>query len=113
MIFKIKDTVQIGGHTFDVVHSPYYLDGLSCKGESEYRQRHTIRLLKDRPATQKFQTFIHEGLHQIDHVFGNGEMSEELIQLLAGGLCQMLLSMGLEPDFSDLPTEEVNINAGK
>lgn len=105
MKLVIPATVQIGAHENSIVWSPKVLDLMDCKGNSEYRNGHVLRLMPGRPVSQSFQTLIHEAIHQVDHVFGVGDLSEDMVCTLSGGLCQFLMSLGIEPDFSQVQRE--------
>ena len=102
----IPGIAKVGAHDFKVRWSPKILDLLEAKGGSEYRNDHFVRLMPGRPVSQSFQTLMHEGIHQIDHVFDAGELSENQVCTLAAGIAQFLMSLGIEPDFSQILNEE-------
>jgi len=106
MKLVIPGTAKVGAHDFKIVWSAKILDLLEAKGGSEYRSSHFIRLMTGRPVSQSFQTLMHEGIHQVDHVFDAGELSENQVCTLAAGLCQFLMSLGIEPDFGQILNEE-------
>ncbi len=108
MKLVIPDKVQIGAHESKIRWSPKILDIMECKGGSEYRDDHILRLMPHRPVSQQFQTLIHEGIHQIDHVFEVDGLTEAQVCILAGGLCQFFMSLGIEPDFSQVQEEKVS-----
>jgi len=101
----IPPECQIGAHTFKIRFSPKIMDIQDAKGGSEYRQEHIIRLMPGRPISSTFQTLVHEAIHLGDAVFGTNSISEEVVRLLGGTLAQFLLSLGIEPDFSQIPEE--------
>jgi len=103
----IPSKCQIGAHTFKIRSSPRIMDIQDAKGGSEYRQEHIIRLMPNRPASSTFQTLIHEAIHLGDGVFGTNSIPEEVVRLLGGTLAQFLLSLGVEPDFSQIKEEEL------
>lgn len=101
----IPPECQIGAHTFKILWSLKILNIMECKGGAEYQERHVIRIRPDRPKTQVFQTLLHEVIHIGDFVH-NRHREEEDIGHLASTICQCLLSMGIEPDFSQIPEED-------
>jgi len=109
MKMMIPHECQIGAHTFKIRWSPKILDIQDAKGGSEYRLDLIVRLMPGRPTTQTFQTLMHEILHLIDMVtLGNDSKITEIeIQALSSGLAQSLLSLGIEPDFSQISEEEL------
>lgn len=106
MKLVIPGIAKVGAHDFKVVWSAKILDLLEAKGGSEYRNNHFLRLMPGRPVSQQFQTLMHEGIHQVDHVFDVGELSENQVNTLAAGMTQFLMSLGIEPDFSEIQDEE-------
>lgn len=107
MKLKIPHECQIGAHTFPIRWSPKILDLQEARGGSEYREDIIIRLMPNRKPIAMFQTLIHEAIHMTDSVFGTDRIDEEVVKLLSGGLTQFLLSLGIEPDFSDIPEERL------
>jgi len=53
-----------------------------------------------------FESLIHEIIHAIDGLYLR-EIEERQTGALASGLAQAFLSLGIEPDFSQIPTEEL------
>lgn len=53
---------------------------------------------------QVFESLLHEIIHWVDHLYIR-ELKEEQVGALACGIAQALLSMGIEPDFSQVPGE--------
>lgn len=103
----IPPQCQIGAHTFPIRWSPKILDMQDARGGSEYREDIIIRLMPNREPTSTFQTLIHEALHMGDSIFGTDSVNEEVVRLLGATLAQFLLSLGIEPDFSQIPEEKL------
>lgn len=106
---KISPECQIGAHTFQIRWSPKILDIQDARGGGEYRIDLIIRLMPGRPISQTFQTLIHEVIHLADMTtLGNdSRITEVETQALSSGLAQFLLSLGINPDFSQIPEEEL------
>ncbi len=107
MKIVIPPECQLGAHTIKIVWSRKLLEIQDARGGSENLGIIIIRLRPDRPRTSIFQTLIHELLHQIDFVYHLEDFTDGHIQVLSAGLAQSLLSMGIEPDFSQIPEEKL------
>lgn len=108
MKLKIPHEFQLGAHTFKIVWSPKLLNAAGAKGQAEYLEKHIIRLRPGRPSSHTFNSLLHETIHLIDFIYGpDDDILEGTTRFLAGGLCQALMSLGIEPDFSDIPEEEL------
>ena len=103
----ILSECQIGAHTFKIVWSPKILDIQDARGGSEYREIIIIRLQPNRKPTATFQTLIHEAIHMGDSIFGRDDIGEGTVRLLGGVLAQFFISLGIEPDFSQIKDEEL------
>jgi len=108
MKWVIPSECQIGAHTFAIRFSPVILDAAGARGQSEYLEKQIIRLKPGRSSSQTCQSFLHEVMHSIDMVLGADEnVNEATIRFLSAGLTQVLLSLGIKPDFSQIPEEEL------
>lgn len=58
----------------------------------------------NRTSPQILESFLHEAIHFIDHLYLR-ELEERQVTALASGLAQVLMSLGIEPDFSQIPEE--------
>jgi len=107
----IPPECQIGAHTFKIRWSRKILDIQDARGGGEYRQDLIIRLMPDRPITATFQTLIHEAIHLSDivHLGSESKLAEIEVQTVSSGLAQFLLSLGIEPDFSQIKEEVSNV----
>ena len=106
MKLVIPPKCQIGAHIIKIVWSRKLLEVQEARGGSEYLGEIIIRLMPNRPITATFQTLIHEIFHQIDFVYHLKDLGDDSIQVLSAGLAQALLSLDIEPDFSQIPEEE-------
>ena len=106
MKLEISPECQIGAHIIEIVWSKKILEIQGAKGGAENLEIIVIRLRPDRPITAIFQTFIHELIHQVAFVY-HLDIEDETIQVLAAGLAQAFISLGIEPDFSQIPEEKL------
>lgn len=103
-MFKIPPSCQIGAITYRIVASDQVLDALDVRGQITSDDE-TIRLaFGKRSAPQIFATLVHEFVHSAAHETGH-ELEEGAVAGIASGVAQALLSMGLAPDFGDIPAE--------
>ena len=65
----------------------------------------TVYHANPRHNEQLLETLLHEAVHIIDHLYIRA-LDEEQIGALGSGLAQFLISLGIEPDFSQIPEEE-------
>ncbi len=83
-------TIQLGGHTIEVVLVDVLFDEeqkieLGCYKECE----NTIYISKT-AGTRKSQALLHEIVHAIDDIFNNGHMDEDTVDAIAQGFYQLL-----------------------
>ena len=102
----IPPECQIGAHTFQIRYSDKIMEVMGTRGGCEYLEQHIIRLKTNRPASATFQTLLHEATHLITMLY-NPELKEEDIWTIGAVLCQFLMSLGIEPDFSQILEEEL------
>jgi len=105
MKLVIPPKCQMGVHPIRIRQSEKLLAKLDYRGSGNMKEG-IIRLsFKERQLEDIFATLIHEGLHQAGILSGL-ELKEEEIIPLAEFMTQFLLSLGIEPDFSQIPEEE-------
>ncbi len=107
----IPPECQIGAHTYKIRISNKALDIAELRGQVRYITQiiristHTDTM--PRTNSMVFDALIHEMLHPISHLFMGGELTETQIEQIATGFTQVLLSLGIEPDFSQIPEEKL------
>lgn len=106
----IPSECQIVAHTYRIRINNRALGIADLRANVSYNEQ-IIRLStclegKPRSNSMTFEALLHEMLHPINHLFMGGELTEQQIEQVSAGLTQMLLSMGIEPDFSKIPEEE-------
>ena len=104
----IPPVVKLGAHEYQVAlrRAMSIREGAVGKGNGAQGK---IYVDPDRTDTQRLQVFLHEVVHQGDHVFGSGSKAPTEVQcdVFAEAMAQILTgSMGLEFDWSRLPLEE-------
>lgn len=109
MKFIIPPEYQIGAHTYRIRINNKALDIADLRANVSYNDQ-IIRLSthldgKPRSNSMVFEALLHEVLHPINHLFMGGELSEQQHEQISTGLAQAFLSMGIEPDFSQIPKE--------
>lgn len=107
MKLKILPEVQIASHIYRIVFSTKFLEETDARGQSNATEQ-VIRLsnLPGRSDRQKFETLIHEIDHQNNYQFGI-DADEKVVTVRGEALTISLLSLGIEPDFSEIPEEEL------
>jgi len=105
MKLTIPAECQIGAHIIRIRESEKLLEKLEYRGSCNLKEQ-IIRLsFEKRQLTSIFTTLIHEGLH-ISIQLSGLELKEGEIVAISEFLGQFLLSLGVEPDFSQIPQEE-------
>ena len=104
MKLVIPPQCQIGAHTFKIVWNTRYVEHGERRAEADAKEQ-MIRLAHDRSNTSLFESLLHEIRHMIDYTFHLDE-SEEQITARTAALTQTVLSLGIEPDFSEIPEEK-------
>ena len=104
----IPPEVQIGAHTIRIRHNEEAMRIANLRGQMSLPEG-TIRLSFEvegipRTVPQVFESLLHEFIHAIDCLYMK-ELEERQIMALAAGLAQVLVSIGIEPDFSQVPEE--------
>ena len=82
---KIPDSFIIGPFTYFVNQ----LKNLDCLGQA-FLDRLEIQLKIDLPKETKEETFLHEVIHTINHVYCSGRLKEREIRQLSIGMYQFL-----------------------
>ena len=107
MKLVVPPEIWIGARKFRIRWNEVYLSAKGCKGELVDKED-LIRLVPGRSALSTFETLMHEIRHEINYLTSDdadagldGKVSAE-----TNFLCQALISVGIEPDFSLIPDEE-------
>lgn len=110
MKLVIPAEVQVGSNKIRIRINEKALDIADLSAQySTYENIIRLSLLyngKLRSIPRVFESFIHEIEHAIDGLYIR-ELEERQIGALASGLAQAFLSLGIEPDFSNIPEEEL------
>lgn len=107
----IPSECQIGAHTYKIRISEKALDVANIRGQVSFSEE-TIRLSLEheghkRSDTMVFEALLHEILHMVNNLYCGGELSEQQHEAIGAGISQPLLSLGIEPDFSQIPEEKL------
>lgn len=100
----IPPEIKMGPITLRIVKSDKLLEKLNYRSSTNVKEE-IIRLSSDRSVEQIFAGLLHEVLHNCEDFSGIGFEEREIISI-SNFLAQALLSMGIEPDFSQVPEEE-------
>ena len=106
MKIKVPNEIQIGCHK----HKVFLKDNTTSDYDGDaYHLAEMIRVDETLPPTQRGATFIHESLHLICRIY-SVTLAERDINALAEGLGQLLFAdLGIELDWSDIPTMTATI----
>jgi len=109
MKFQILPEIQIGGRKVRIRISERVLQIADLSAQASTYDN-IIRLTlhyegHPRNNVVVFESLIHEILHIIDRLYMR-ELEERQVGALSSGLAQALISLGIEPDFSQIPEEE-------
>jgi len=107
----IPPECQIGAHTYKIRISEKPLAVAHLRAQVSFSEE-LIRLsLKEdehvRSITMVFEALLHEILHVVNELYCGGEISEQQHEAIGAGMSQPLLSLGIEPDFSQIPEEKL------
>ena len=106
----VPNEVQIGCHKFGVFQKDKTIP--EDDGNINYLLQ-DVKVRDNLPASRKNVTFLHEGLHLINIIF-SCDLREETVEKLSEGLGQLLFSnMGIELDWSGIPTKTATIKEEK
>ena len=100
----IPPECQIGAITYDILRNDFLLEKMNRSGYINSREQ-KIRVAH-REVSQEFLILMHEAFHGISDEQGY-ELEEGCIHALSTGLTIFLNSLGIEPDFSQIPEEEL------
>ena len=101
----ISSECQIGCRTIRIRFSDRVLDWQEHRA-TENTTEEIIRLHTGQSAAATFETLIHEAKHIADYLY-HIEEEERNVDITSESLCQFLMSLGIEPDFSQIPEEEL------
>ena len=106
MKLVITPSCQIGAVTYGICRNDRLLERLDLSGHINSRDQ-LIRIAHRKP-DQEFLILLHEAIHGICDELGitPGDQSEEFIRALSTGIAIFLQTLGIEPDFSEIPEEE-------
>ena len=116
MRLVILPECQAGALTYKIIFSDKALQIADVRAQVEHAEQ-LIRLSKHgsyttlraipRSAAVLFEMLLHEIIHIHNHLWCGGDLTEQQTEALAAGLTQSLLSLGIEPDFSQIPEERL------
>lgn len=93
---------QIGAIKFSIYRNDFLLEKLNQSGDINHKEQ-KLRIAH-REVDQEFLTLVHEAFHGIVAELGY-ELDEGCILALSTGITIFLQSLGIEPDFSQIPEE--------
>jgi len=102
MKLKIPLNVQVGAIQYAVLRNDFLLHKENKSGTINSLEQ-KIRIAH-RNADQEFLILVHEALHGIADELGY-DFDEGCIKAISTGFVLFLYSLGIEPDFSDIPEE--------
>lgn len=110
MKLVIPPECQVGGNKIRIRINEKALDiaGLSAQ-YSAYENIIRLSLIYDgkpRDKARVLESLIHELNHAVDGLYMR-ELEERQVGVMASGWTQIFLSLGIEPDFSQIPEEEL------
>ena len=107
---KVPSKVYYGCHTFKVFLKD---ESLPDDEAQVYHLLQEIRVRDNVPLSRRNVAFIHENIHCINLHY-SCDLSEETIEKLAEGLGRLLFStLGIELDWSGIPTKTATIKEEK
>lgn len=110
MKWIVPSEVQIGGRIIRIRVNEKALDVADLQSQLSLQADNIIRISlvldgKARATIVVLQALCHEIAHAIDALYMK-ELEERQVGVLGEGFAQALISMGIEPDFSQIPEEE-------
>lgn len=103
MKLVIPPECQVGPHTFKIRWNDKLLRASDLHGQVSGKDT-TIRLATGWSPSHTLETLLHEVIHAIDFSF-TLDVDEKAIDGMAACFTQVLLSLGIEPDFSQISEE--------
>ncbi len=105
MKLVIPPEFQIGPHLFKIRWGDKYLDIAHIRAHENCKDQ-IIRLHTGQSTSATFETLLHEVDHIVCYLYGIEHGDEESALIARSvGFCQFLMSIGIEPDFSQVPEE--------
>jgi len=105
MLLVIPSQCKIGCRTIKIVFSDKVLDWKEKRAHENIKEE-IIRLHTGESDAATFEALIHEALHIVHYLYGR-EDDEQGACIEAEAMCQFLMSLGIEPDFSQVPEEKL------
>ena len=109
MKLVIPPTIQVGAHIIKLVRNEQLLEELDLRGQLDGKVPQIRLAIKGRSPSLTFETLVHEIWHFGNYTFGLDAKetdSEHNTRGASAIMAQALLSLGVEPDFSQIPEEE-------
>ena len=104
MKLVIPPECQMGCRIIKIRFSDRILDWKEQRADESTKEE-IIRLHTKQSDAATFETLLHEAKHISNYLY-NVEEKEQSVDIASEALCQFLLSLGIEPDFSQIPEEE-------
>lgn len=105
MKLVIPKQISVGPLKYSIVFSDYILGKMDVRASVNLREQ-VIRLPeKEVTSKARFMFLLHELDHIVNDLGGLRDVEEKEIEARVTLLAQALLSMGLEPDFSQIQKE--------
>lgn len=114
MKLVIPDSVDTGPLNYSIIFDDKSLQVADIRAQVNHTTQ-IIRLSKygtydatagaQRSPATILEMLLHEMIHINNHMWCGGELTETQTEALASGITQGLLSLGIEPDFSQVPVE--------
>lgn len=99
---KVPDAIKIGGHKYKIIlDTGKKMVDEAINGEINHRKQQ-IRINATRPDSQKREALLHEILHGVGHIYGDGGEDEKVIKYMAEGLNQTLDELGIGFKWRDM-----------
>ena len=91
---KIPKSIKVGGRIYSIefVKNLWRVSGY--KGHIIFDTQQ-IEIDSDNGKADTSTIFLHETIHAIDKIWGNNDMSESQVNMIAEGLYQVLSDMGI------------------
>jgi len=106
----IPPEFQMGARIFRIRFNDKVLKELDFKAQLVDKED-LVRLTHRSPLSM-FESLIHEMFHEIAYLCGEDDAPESRIIAEANFMAQGLISLGIEPDFSQIPEEEIGSKGG-
>ena len=97
-VVPVGPIVEIGGVGIDIQYGQEvdtHLSGRGYLGEYTVGQA-TIKVRSDLAPTETMATLVHEMHHAVNESYCGGTLSEEQVQGVAQGTCQILRQLGIQ-----------------